>query len=133
MQLLAEMDGFTLNTGVKIMAATNRPDILDPAILRPGRFDRIINFKLPESDGRLQILRIYTRKMPLGKNVRLQSIANMLDNMSGADIKSICTESGMNAIRANRDHIIQRDFIDAIQKQKKKSVGDDALAAPVYS
>jgi proteasome regulatory subunit len=98
MQLLAEMDGFNPLARVKVIAATNRPDILDPAILRPGRFDRIVQFELPTKEERLEILKIHTRRMPLnGVNLRLY--ANKWDGLSGADIKAICTEAGLKSIR----------------------------------
>ncbi len=132
MQLLAEMDGFKANDGVKILAATNRPDILDPAIMRPGRFDRIISFKLPEAKGREEILKIHSRKMPLDSKLNMKLLSAMTDNMSGADLKAICTEAGMNAIRAEREVVTEADFIMAIQKMKQKSV-DCAITAPVYS
>jgi proteasome regulatory subunit len=132
MQLLAEMDGFKPNDGVKILAATNRPDILDPAIMRPGRFDRIISFKLPEAKGREEILKIHSRKMPLDSKLNMKLLGAMTENMSGADLKAICTEAGMNAIRAEREVVTEADFIMAIQKMKQKSV-ECAITAPVYS
>ena len=132
MQLLAEMDGFKANDGVKILAATNRPDILDPAIMRPGRFDRIISFKLPDAKGREEILKIHSRKMPLDKKINMKLLAAMTDGMSGADLKSLCTEAGMNAIRAEREIVTEADFLMAIQKMKAKSL-ECAISAPVYS
>ena len=98
MQLLAEMDGFNTLDKVKVIAATNRPDILDPAILRPGRFDRIVQFELPNKKERLEILKIHTRKMPI-KDLNLNFYANKWDGLSGADIKAICTEAGLKSIR----------------------------------
>ncbi|WP_297500654.1 proteasome-activating nucleotidase [Thermococcus sp.] len=115
MQLLAEMDGFDPRGNVKIIAATNRPDILDPALLRPGRFDRLIEVPLPDFKGRLEILKVHTRKMNL-RNVDLNIIAELTEGASGADLKAIATEAGMFAIRDRRDHITQHDFLKAIEK-----------------
>ncbi|NJE60578.1 proteasome-activating nucleotidase [Thermococcus sp. 21S7] len=115
MQLLAEMDGFDPSGNVKVIAATNRPDILDPALLRPGRFDRLIEVPLPDFRGRLEILKVHTRKMNL-KDVDLRIIAEMTEGASGADLKAIATEAGMFAIRARREHVIQDDFLKAIEK-----------------
>ncbi|WP_456452491.1 proteasome-activating nucleotidase, partial [Thermococcus sp.] len=115
MQLLAEMDGFDARGNVKIIAATNRPDILDPALLRPGRFDRLIEVPLPDFTGRLEILKVHTKKMNL-KEVDLNAIAGMTEGASGADLKAIVTEAGMFAIRARREHVTHEDFIKAIDK-----------------
>ncbi len=115
MQLLAEMDGFDPRGNVKIIAATNRPDILDPALLRPGRFDRLIEVPLPDFRGRLEILKVHTRKMNL-KDVDLRIVAEMTDGASGADLKAIATEAGMFAIRDRREYVTQDDFLKAIEK-----------------
>ncbi|WP_297437547.1 proteasome-activating nucleotidase [Thermococcus sp.] len=115
MQLLAEMDGFDPSGNVKIIAATNRPDILDPALLRPGRFDRLIEVPLPNFRGRLEILKVHTRKMNL-RDVDLRLIAEMTEGASGADLKAIATEAGMFAIRARRERVTQEDFIKAVEK-----------------
>jgi len=120
MQLLAEMDGFDSRGDVKIIAATNRLDILDPAILRPGRFDRIIEIPPPGEEGRLDILKIHTRKMNLAKDVDLSKIAKMTEGFVGADLKAVCTEAGMFAIRDKRDHVTMEDFINAVEKIKRK-------------
>jgi len=115
MQLLAEMDGFDPRGNVKVIAATNRPDILDPALLRPGRFDRLIEVPLPDFRGRLEILKVHTRKMNL-RNVDLKVIAEMTEGASGADLKAIATEAGMFAIRARREYVTQDDFLKAVEK-----------------
>ena len=115
MQLLAEMDGFEPLDNVKIIAATNRLDILDEALLRPGRFDRIILVPYPDYNARVEILRIHTRRMNL-KDVNLESIAKKTDGFSGADLKVICMEAGMFAIRNERDFVTQEDFEKAIKK-----------------
>jgi len=99
MQLLSEMDGFTDRGNVRIMAATNRIDMLDPAILRPGRFDRIIEIPLPDDKGREAIFKIHTRKMTMDADVDVPRILKEMTEVSGADIKSIVTEAGMFAIR----------------------------------
>ncbi len=115
MQLLAEMDGFEPLDNVKIIAATNRPDILDEALLRPGRFDRIIQVPYPDYNARIEILRIHTRRMNL-KDVDLEKIAKKTEGLSGADLKVICMEAGMFAIRDERDYVTQEDFEKAIRK-----------------
>jgi len=116
MQLLAELDGFTPTSDVKIIGATNRPDILDDALLRPGRFDRIIEIGLPDIEGRTQIFKIHMSNMSVDKNIKPRKLAEMTDTASGAEIKSICTEAGMLAIRDGRDVITERDFIQAREK-----------------
>ena len=120
MQLLAEMDGFDPRGDVKIMGATNRIDILDPAILRPGRFDRIIEVPLPTFEGRLQIFKIHTRKMKLADDVDFNELASMTENASGADIKAIVTEAGMFAIRDERNRATRNDFLKAVEKVLRK-------------
>ncbi len=116
MQLLAEMDGFNPRGDVRLIAATNRPDILDPAILRPGRFDRLIEIPLPDYEGRVEIFKIHTRKINIGDDVSLEEMAVRTDGSSGADIKAICTEAGMFTIREGRDIITLSDFDKAIAK-----------------
>jgi proteasome regulatory subunit len=116
MQLLAELDGFNPIGEVKIVAATNRPDILDEALLRPGRFDRIIEIPLPNFDGRLEIFKIHVKRMNVDDTIILNDLAAKSDFASGADIKSICTEAGMFAIRDNRDTVTMNDFERAVNK-----------------
>lgn len=115
MQLLAELDGFDPRGNVKVIAATNRPDILDPALLRPGRFDRLIEVPLPDFKGRWEILKVHTRKMNL-RGVDLKAVAEMTEGASGADLKAIVTEAGMFAIRARREYVTHEDFIKAVEK-----------------
>jgi proteasome regulatory subunit len=115
MQLLSEMDGFHPRGDVKIIGATNRPDILDPALVRPGRFDRIIVIPMPNVTARKKIFEIHTRKMNLS-DVDFEKLASLTENASGADIKAITTEAGMFAIRADRDSVTMEDFILAIRK-----------------
>ncbi|MDI9437503.1 MAG: proteasome-activating nucleotidase [Euryarchaeota archaeon] len=116
MQLLAEMDGFEARGDVGIVAATNRPDILDPALLRPGRFDRFIEVPVPNEDGRREILKIHTKNMVMEEDVDLDLISALTDGASGADVKAICTEAGMFAIREERPIVNINDFLDAVDK-----------------
>ena len=116
LQLLAGMDGFEKRGDVKIIGATNRIDILDRALLRPGRFDRIIEIPLPDADGRLAILKIHTKGMSLDEGVALREVANQTDGRNGADLRAICTEAGMFAIRAERTTVTLPDFLSAIAK-----------------
>ena len=124
MQLLAEMDGFEPLSNVKIIAATNRPDILDEALLRPGRFDRIVEIPVPNFVGRVEIFKIHSRGMSLKEPVDFETLAARCDGTTGADIKSICTEAGMWAIREERDVVTMVDFERAIEKV----VGEEELS-----
>ena len=125
MQLLAELDGFESRGDIGIIGATNRPDILDPALLRPGRFDRFIEVPLPNVDGRREILKIHTKNMSLDDEVSIDSLADITEGLSGADLKAVCTEAGMFAIREKRDKITVADFMDAIDKVMSKSKEDE--------
>ncbi|TFG04964.1 MAG: AAA family ATPase [Promethearchaeota archaeon] len=116
MQLLSILDGFDARGDVRILAATNRPDILDPALLRPGRFDRIIEFPIPENEARLQIFKIHTRPLKMESNIDLEKLVRLTDGASGADIKAIVTEAGMFAIRCERSSVIMDDFEKAVDK-----------------
>jgi proteasome regulatory subunit len=120
MQLLAEIDGFRPLDKVKIIAATNRIDILDPAILRPGRFDRLIEVPLPDEKGRIEIFKIYLKKMNIKGEIDLKKLAIESVGFSGADIKTVCTEAGYIAIRNGRDYVIHSDLEEAIQVVKKR-------------
>jgi proteasome regulatory subunit len=116
MQLLAGMDGFERRGDVKIIGATNRIDILDRALLRPGRFDRIIEIPLPDVEGRLAILTVHTRKMNLDEEVNLREIAFLTEGKNGADLRAICMEAGMFAIRREHESITRNDLLNAIEK-----------------
>ena len=116
MQLLAELDGFDTMENVKIIGATNRPDILDDALLRPGRFDRIITIPVPNYVARCQIFKIHSRKMNVSKDVNFEDLAAHTEGVSGADIKAMCTEAGMFAIREGRTKVKMLDFNKAIDK-----------------
>jgi len=115
MQLLAEIDGFDARGNVKLLAATNRIDMLDDALLRPGRFDRLIEVPLPTLEGRIEILKIHTKNMPLAKDIDLREIAKLAEGSTGADIKAITTEAGMNAIRNERKIVLMTDFLIAVE------------------
>jgi len=116
MQILAELDGFNPLGEVKIIGATNRPDILDEALLRPGRFDRIIEIPIPNHEARTSIFKIHSRRMNLDESVNLEEMASKSDGATGADIKAVCTEAGMFAIRESRDVVSMVDFEKAINK-----------------
>src|SRR3954469_12378961 len=109
-QLLVEMDGFESNEGVIIIAATNRPDVLDPAILRPGRFDRRIVVPRPDLRGREGILRVHMRKIPLSEDVNIPVIARSTPGFSGADLANLVNEAALNAARVNQKSVTQDDF-----------------------
>jgi proteasome regulatory subunit len=116
MQLLAGMDGFENRGDVKIIGATNRIDILDRALLRPGRFDRIIEIPLPDETGRLSILKVHCRPLMVDETVDLREVAQQTEGKNGADLRAICMEAGMFAIRKERPAITQEDFRAAITK-----------------
>ena len=126
MQSLAGMDGFENRGDVKIIGATNRIDILDKALLRPGRFDRIIEIPLPDERGRLSILKVHCRALTIDDTVNLKEVAGMTDGKNGADLRAICMEAGMFAIRKEQPAIRQEDFLAAIAK-----VGLDFHRGPV--
>ena len=116
MQLLSELDGFDQRGDVKFIAATNRYDILDPAILRPGRFDRIIEFPLPNEEARESIFKIHMRKLNLEQNINIKVLVSLTEGATGSDLKGICTEAGMYAIRRDSDIISNDDFLKAVNK-----------------
>jgi len=118
MQLLSELDGFNARGNVKIIAATNRLDILDQALLRPGRFDRIVEFPMPDADERKNILSIHTSKMNLSKDVSLESMARDTDGFNGAELMALTVEAGMVAIRNERTTVKNADFQEALQSVK---------------
>ena len=126
MQLLAEMDGFDTRGDVRIMAATNRADMLDPALLRPGRFDRLIEIPLPDRDARLQILKIHSRKMHLDV-VDMEEIAFMTENATGAELEAVCREAGMMAVRREAELVGMKDFTEAVHKVKNEAVTDNRM------
>src|SRR4029079_6026204 len=111
-----EMDGFTGGEGVVVLAATNRPDVLDPALLRPGPVDRTIMVHPPDQKGRVEILQVHTRKVPLAKAVNLGDIAAATPGMTGADLAHLVNEAALLAARRREDTVSQRDFLDALEK-----------------
>jgi len=115
-QLLVEIDGFDPLDKVKIMAATNRIDIIDPALLRPGRFDRLISVPPPDERGRYEIFKVHTSRMALADDVDLLKLAKMSEGLCGADIKAICTEAGYNAIRRGSEKVGMEDFLLALER-----------------
>jgi proteasome regulatory subunit len=125
MQLLSEMDGFEDRGDIRIIAATNRFDMLDRAILRPGRFDRLIEVPKPDAAGRDQIFQIHTRTMNVDDDVDYGQLASMATDASGADIKAICTEAGMFAIRDDRTEVRMTDFQEAYEKIRSEDESED--------
>jgi len=123
MQLLAEMDGFDTRGDVRIMAATNRVDMLDPALLRPGRFDRVIEIPLPDDVARKEILKIHSRKMRL-EGVDLDRIVEMTGKTTGAELQAVCREAGMMAVRREATGVSQDDFEKAVRKVKAEVIPD---------
>ena len=115
-QLLVEMDGFEANEGIILVAATNRPDVLDPALLRPGRFDRQVVVPNPDLNGREKILRVHMRNVPLAADVNVKTIARGTPGFSGADLANLVNEAALMAARKNRRMVVQRDFEDAKDK-----------------
>jgi proteasome regulatory subunit len=128
MQLLAEMDGFDNRGDVRIMAATNRVDMLDPALLRPGRFDRLVQIPEPDFDSRYEILKIHSRAMHLD-NIDLDVIASMTDNATGAELEAICREAGMMAVRRDATFVAMVDFISAVKKVRAEMITDVRMYA----
>jgi cell division protease FtsH len=115
-QILTEMDGFSGHEGVVVLAATNRPDILDPALLRPGRFDRQIVVHAPDQKGRVEILKVHTRRVPLGPDVDLERIASSTPGMTGADLANLVNEAALLAARRQESVVSHRDLTDALEK-----------------
>jgi cell division protease FtsH len=115
-QILTEMDGFSSRGGVIVLAATNQPDVLDKALLRPGRFDRRVVVNLPDKSGRAAILKVHTRHVPLGADVVLDELAGATPGFSGADLKNVVNEAALLAARRNQDDVTMKDFFDALEK-----------------
>ncbi|MBD3249719.1 AAA family ATPase [Candidatus Woesearchaeota archaeon] len=129
MQFLAEIDGFKSLGNIKVIAATNRKDILDPAVTRPGRLDRLIHVDVPDLKGREEIFKIHTSNMSLEKGLPMKEILKKMKNFSGAEIKAAVTEAGYFAIRDSRKKIKKQDILDGIEKVKREEEleGDDYL------
>lgn len=116
LELINQLDGFDPRGNIKVLMATNRPDTLDPALLRPGRLDRKVEFGLPDLEGRSNIFKIHARSMSVERDIRYDLLARLCPNSTGAEIRSVCTEAGMFAIRSRRKVATEKDFIDAINK-----------------
>jgi transitional endoplasmic reticulum ATPase len=125
-QLLTEIDGIEALQNVAVVAATNRPDILDPAVLRPGRFDRLIYVPAPDEQSLVQILKIHTRGMPLAKDIDLSELAKSMAGYSGADVEAVCREAAMNSLRRDIDskEVTLQDFKEAMVKIKPSITSD---------
>jgi 26S proteasome regulatory subunit T1 len=119
LEIVNQLDGFEARGNVKVLMATNRPDTLDPALLRPGRLDRKVEFGLPDLEGRAHIFKIHAKTMSMEKSIRFELLARLCPNTSGAEIRSVCTEAGMFAIRARRKAISEKDLIMAVEKVVK--------------
>ena len=126
-QLLTELDGIESLEGVTVIAATNRPDMIDPAIMRPGRIDRNVEVEIPDEEGRRKIFEVHTRDMPLAEDVDLEELADQTDGYVGSDIESVCREAGMNALRADRgaEEVKMEDFEDAVDEVRPTATEDN--------
>jgi 26S proteasome regulatory subunit T5 len=120
LELLNQLDGFSSDDRIKIIAATNRVDILDPALLRSGRLDRKIEFPMPNEESRARIMQIHSRKMNVSSDVKFDELAKSCDDFNGAQCKAVCIEAGMLALRRGADSIIHEDFIEGIQEVQSK-------------
>lgn len=116
MELLSQLDGFDVVGKVKMIMATNRPDVLDPALLRPGRLDRKIEIPLPNEVARMDILKIHASKVTKHGDIDYEAVVKLAENFNGADLRNVCTEAGMFAIRDERDYVVQEDFMKAVRK-----------------
>lgn len=116
MELLNQMDGFNSLDNVKIIMATNRPDILDAALLRPGRLDRKIEIPLPNEKGRKDIMRIHSEKIQKGEDIDFDNLVKLTVGFNGADLRNLCTEAGLMAVREERDYVMQEDFVKSARK-----------------
>jgi transitional endoplasmic reticulum ATPase len=116
--LLTELDGLSEMKSIVVLAATNRPDMIDPALLRPGRFDKIIEIPMPDDETRKAIFEVHTKRMPLDKGIKLDDLAKLSEGYTGAEIENVCREAGMNAIRLNRTIVTKDDFAFAFQEVK---------------
>jgi len=128
-QLLTELDGLEKLENVVVIGATNRPDMIDPALLRPGRFDRLINVHAPDEKARLEILKIHTRKMSIARNVNLKELAKMTDGFAGSDLESLTREAAMLALRKNLNakEVKHEQFLEAL-KNIKPSITKEIIA-----
>jgi len=130
LELLNQLDGFASDDRVKVLAATNRVDVLDPALLRSGRLDRKIEFPLPNEEARAQILRIHSRKMTVDEGVNWQELARSTDEFGGAQLKAVCVEAGMIALRSGQHKISHEHYVDAIAEVQVRHL--NALRLPAF-
>ncbi|GAW01105.1 26S proteasome regulatory complex ATPase RPT6 [Lentinula edodes] len=133
LELLNQLDGFESTKNIKVIMATNRIDILDSALLRPGRIDRKIEFPPPGPEARVSILRIHSRKMSLQRGINLRALAEKMGQCSGAEVRGICTEAGMYALRERRQHVTQEDFEFAVAKVLKKNQEGNTSVNKLFS
>ena len=127
-QLLAEMDGLEELRGVVVIGATNRPDMLDPALLRPGRFDRLLLVSPPDKKGRLEIFKIHTKNMPLAKDVKLEELADKTEGYVGADIEAVCREAALLALREDMNaKEVKKKYFEKAMNKIKASVSKEAI------
>ena len=129
LELITQLDGFDSRGNIKVMFATNRPSTLDPALMRPGRIDRKIEFSLPDLDGRANILRIHAKSMSVERDIRWELISRLCPNATGAELRSVATEAGMFAIRARRKVATEKDFLAAVEKVIKSNLKFNSTAA----
>nr|CAD1839529.1 unnamed protein product [Ananas comosus var. bracteatus] len=116
LEIVNQLDGFDARGNIKVLMTTNRPDTLDPALLRPGRLDRKVEFGLPDLEGHTQIFKIHTKTMNCERDIRFELLARLCPNSTGVDIRNVCTKAGMYAIRAHRKTVTEKDFLDAVNK-----------------
>lgn len=128
LELITQLDGFDSRGNIKVMFATNRPSTLDPALMRPGRIDRKIEFSLPDVDGRANILRIHAKSMSVERDIRWELISRLCPNATGAELRSVATEAGMFAIRARRKVATEKDFLAAVDKVIKGNLKFNSTA-----
>lgn len=131
LELINQLDGFDARGNIKVLMATNRPDTLDPALLRPGRIDRRVEFSLPDAAGRAHILRIHARSMAVERGIRYDLVARLCPNATGAELRSVTTEAGMFAIRARRKLATEKDFLEAVEKVIKQ--GQQFSSSALYA
>lgn len=122
LELITQLDGFDARGNIKVMFATNRPNTLDPALLRPGRIDRKVEFSLPDLEGRTSIFKIHSKSMSCERDIRWELISRLCPNSTGAELRSVCTEAGMFAIRARRKVATEKDFLAAVEKVIKGNI-----------
>ena len=120
LEIVNQLDGFDARGNIKVLMATNRPDTLDPALIRPGRLDRRIEFGLPDLEGRSKIFKIHASKMNCDRVIRWDLLARLCPNSTGADIRSVCTEAGMFAIRERKKMVTEKHFLQAVTKVIKE-------------